>query len=288
MNYSKCEELQEIIDKKFCGLLYDKQIPAALDFILKVLEFIVIKDKEKGKDYYKWSNIDYCEAKYCQNDDELEIIRKRRLQSPNTGKKNYKKEINKYQDESVKEKRNRKKNEITEKSTIRKSESLMIDLIKDDYNIDKPERDKMEFEKEYDSQKFAKINSEKDKIESKKDIHKDEIIIEKKYPCNNEISAEWLSLNNHENVKNKILINYRNSAKMNYTDKIEVEKDNYKAFTNYQKLQSLMRTVDEELEKTCLNYKKGYSLGINEEIKDYLKTKTQRIKKEKVKHKLKP
>ncbi|CAG8468210.1 13225_t:CDS:2 [Gigaspora margarita] len=39
-------ELQEVIDKKFCNPLNAKQIPAALDFILKVTKDIITKEKE--------------------------------------------------------------------------------------------------------------------------------------------------------------------------------------------------------------------------------------------------
>ncbi|CAG8767249.1 5638_t:CDS:2, partial [Gigaspora margarita] len=50
------EELQKIINKRFCGTLHDEQIPAALDFILEVLEYIITKGEEEN-DYTEWSDI---------------------------------------------------------------------------------------------------------------------------------------------------------------------------------------------------------------------------------------
>ncbi|KAF0457806.1 hypothetical protein F8M41_001148 [Gigaspora margarita] len=62
------EELQEIINKNFYGSLHEEQIPAALDFILEVIEHIITKDEEyliqKDKGYNERPCIrNYYEAK---------------------------------------------------------------------------------------------------------------------------------------------------------------------------------------------------------------------------------
>ncbi|RIB26667.1 hypothetical protein C2G38_2162799 [Gigaspora rosea] len=51
------EEFQEIIDENLGDTLNDKQIPAALDFILEVLEYIITRGEEA--DYHERSDIDY-------------------------------------------------------------------------------------------------------------------------------------------------------------------------------------------------------------------------------------
>ncbi|CAG8721907.1 22674_t:CDS:2 [Gigaspora margarita] len=64
-------ELQEVIDERFCNPLNDEQIPAALDFILKVTKDIITREKgvndlmqekeysSEDKGCNEWSGIDY-------------------------------------------------------------------------------------------------------------------------------------------------------------------------------------------------------------------------------------
>ncbi|CAG8817958.1 29779_t:CDS:2, partial [Gigaspora margarita] len=124
------EELQERIDENFNGPLDDEQIPAALDFILEVLEYIITKGGEEIV-YTKWSDVEtkvkkvkrkafrhyqrlakkghtyemddpYDASWYCRKDGKLEMVGKRRPQSNKTRRKvptNYKKIISEMESE---------------------------------------------------------------------------------------------------------------------------------------------------------------------------------------------
>ncbi|CAG8767786.1 948_t:CDS:2, partial [Gigaspora margarita] len=87
--------------------LDDKQIPAALDFIL---EYIITKDKEK-KDYIEWLNIKTEIKKYCRKGSKLERVRERRPWSLKARRKvpmNYQKIVSKREPEEFYQKKEEK------------------------------------------------------------------------------------------------------------------------------------------------------------------------------------
>ncbi|RIB08646.1 hypothetical protein C2G38_2211142 [Gigaspora rosea] len=181
------EELQKIINKNICGPLYDEQIPAALDFILEVLEYVITKDKkdprQEDKKYSGRPDVRYYKAEikkvkqktfkhyqkpanryhtyetddsydtdwYCRNNGELELIKKRRLRNPNTISKSHQ---SKYLHENEEEERITQKEEITsEVDAVLEPGNLALNLIegtyKEDLTKEKPEKEENQTFKTY-------------------------------------------------------------------------------------------------------------------------------------------
>ncbi|RIB20708.1 hypothetical protein C2G38_2035016 [Gigaspora rosea] len=151
-------KLQEIIDENFCCPLNDEQIPAALDLILKIMEDIIIRDRECGdlvqKESYSLVNDDYNEQSDIEYDYGAEA---RKAQKPQDKSESHRKETSQYLSKNEEEERikneesdltkllqellivynalfkemDKKKEEIVERNAILELKDLVVNLSKD-------------------------------------------------------------------------------------------------------------------------------------------------------------